>query len=99
VRQPYRKLGNCYDISTLQERKGQMAKQQVIQSICDRCHTEDIVPLMRKKYERSTLDLPIGWLHVSGVTATSTVFEMDLCRDCKGIVMEAAGKAERLLNA
>lgn len=73
-----------------------MAKQQVIQSTCDRCHAEDTVPLMRAKYQRSTLDLPIGWLHVSGVTATSTVFEMDLCKDCKGIVMEAAGKADKV---
>lgn len=76
-----------------------MAKQEVIYSVCDRCHVEDTAPFMRKKYVRSTLDLPIGWLHVSGVTATTTVFEMDLCSACKGIVMEAAGKAERLLTA
>jgi hypothetical protein len=72
-----------------------MAKQEVIVSTCDRCHVEDTVPLMRAKYQRSTLDLPIGWLHVSAVTATTTVFEMDLCKDCKGIVMEAAGRADR----
>lgn len=77
-----------------------MAKQQVIVSVCDRCHVEDSAPLMRAKYQRSTLDLPIGWLHVSAVTATSTVFEMDLCGECKKIVLEAAGKAERtFINA
>lgn len=72
-----------------------MSKQQVIESMCDRCHTKEVEPFMRKKYERSTLDLPIGWLHISGVMATSIVFEMDLCKDCKKTVLEAAGKAER----
>lgn len=72
-----------------------MAKRQVVQSECDRCHVEEVVPLEpRPKYQRrDTLDLPKGWLHVSGVTATSTVFEVDLCVQCKGTVMQAAGKA------
>lgn len=69
-------------------------KRQVIQSECDRCHVEEIAPLEKVKYQRKdTLDLPKGWLHVSGVTATRTVFEVDLCAECKGTVMEAAGKA------
>lgn len=39
--------------------------------------------------------LPPGWMNVAGNTATHTVFEMDLCEDCKGIVLNAAGSARR----
>lgn len=73
-----------------------MAKRQVIQTECDRCHHENVTPLEKVKYaRRDALDLPKGWLHVSGQTATSTVFEIDLCPECKGSVLEAAG-ASRL---
>jgi hypothetical protein len=50
-------------------------------------------PLDRKSRKKSDLILPPGWLHVSGNTATALVFEMDLCEECKKIVMEIAGKA------
>lgn len=75
-----------------------MAKRQVILSTCDSCHKEEMSPL-DKKSRRDELDLPKGWLHVEGSTATSTVFEMDLCADCKKSVLEAAGVATlRLVN-
>jgi hypothetical protein len=39
--------------------------------------------------------LPDGWLHVSGITTVSVVFAVDLCGDCKGTVLAAAGAARR----
>lgn len=50
----------------------------------------------RPKYsrDRTVLDLPKGWLHVSGVTASNLlVFEVDLCEVCKGVVLDAAGRS------
>lgn len=74
-----------------------MAKRQVVQSECDRCHTVQELPMEpRPKYsrDRTVLDLPKGWLHVSGVTASnSLVFEVDLCEVCKGVVLDAAGRS------
>ena len=73
-----------------------MARQKVILSTCDRCTTETHIPFVKKHHtRRDELDLPEGWLHVSGNTATSTVFEMDLCDICKLTVLEAAGHASR----
>lgn len=40
--------------------------------------------------------LPQGWLHISANTATSLVFEMDLCTECKQIVIEAAGMSRQV---
>ena len=69
-------------------------KMQVIESVCDRCTKEVVNPLDERAYSRrDELALPAGWLHVSGSTATALVFEMDLCDQCKSIVLEAAGKA------
>jgi hypothetical protein len=71
-----------------------MASQEILLSTCDRCTTEVRSPLERTRGRRKTeLVIPKGWLHVSGNTATSLVFEMDLCEECKNIVMEIAGKA------
>jgi hypothetical protein len=76
-----------------------MATRQVVSSECDRCHTE-VVEDMDKSLKRSRPSdpyvLPKGWLHVTGNTSTTTVFELDLCDVCKVTVMEAAGKAQRL---
>lgn len=69
-----------------------MATQEILLSTCDRCTTEVRSPLDRKR-KKTELVLPPGWLHVSGNTATALVFEMDLCEECKQIVVEAAGKA------
>lgn len=70
-----------------------MASQEILLSTCDRCTTEVRTPLDRKSKKRAELVLPHGWLHVSGNTSTALVFEMDLCEDCKQIVVEVAGKA------
>jgi hypothetical protein len=73
-----------------------MAKKQVLLSICDRCHFEIHTALEKLgKSRRDRYVLPPGWLNVSGNTATHTVFEMDLCEDCKGVVLDAAGSARR----
>jgi hypothetical protein len=73
-----------------------MAKKQVLLSICDRCHFElqtALEKLGRGRKERFVL--PPGWLHIQGDTSTHTVFERDLCEDCKGVVLDAAGSARR----
>lgn len=71
-----------------------MSRLKVLESVCDRCTTEVRVPFPERRRGEG-LVLPEGWLHVSGETATAVVFEMDLCRDCKRAVMEAAGAAVR----
>jgi len=76
-----------------------MATKQVVSSECDRCHVEVVEDLdSRTKRQRPSdpFTLPKGWLHVSGNTSVTTVFELDLCQDCKLTVLEAAGKAQRL---
>jgi hypothetical protein len=70
-----------------------MATREVVVSVCDRCTTEVSTPLTRKK--KHDLVLPQGWLHVAGNTANALVFELDLCTECKQIVIEAAGKARQ----
>ena len=70
-----------------------MASRQVVVSVCDRCTIEASEPLSRKNRHHSDLLLPKGWLHVSGNTAGTTVFELDLCPECAQIVIESAGKA------
>jgi hypothetical protein len=67
-----------------------MSSQAILLSTCDRCTQEARTPLV-KKSRRVKYDLPQGWLHVSGNTATATVFEMDLCEECKKAVLEASG--------
>lgn len=67
-----------------------MAEVRVIESTCDRCHTQ-VTHQFAKKLPRATFDLPKGWLHVQGNTRTQMVFGMDLCEECKDIVMRAAG--------
>lgn len=69
-------------------------KKQVLESTCDGsgCEVVVITPF-EKNPRRATLDLPKGWLHVSASTATSTVFEKDLCDSCKAAVLAAAGRA------
>jgi hypothetical protein len=73
-----------------------MASREVVVSICDRCTTEVSAPLSRKGKKHSDLVLPQGWLHIAGNTATTLVFEMDLCAECKQIVIEAAGRARQV---
>lgn len=72
-------------------------KKQILLSICDRCHFEAQSPLEYKglRHRAQPYVLPPGWLHVSANTATHLIFEMDLCEDCKGIVLAAAGTARR----
>jgi hypothetical protein len=74
-----------------------MAKQQIVQSECDRCHKEDKSPL-KSGIKNGRYVLPKGWLHVEGFTDSRSVFEVDLCPDCKGDVLSAAGKAESKLK-
>lgn len=69
-----------------------MASKEVVFTTCDKCFKEaqqDVEkPTRQEKYI-----LPPGWLHITGNTRTTTVFEMDLCEDCKQYVIEAAGRA------
>lgn len=80
----------------MQKRGEKVATRKVVLSVCDRCTVEVSTPLSRKYKKGSDLVLPKGWLHVAGNTATALVFEMDLCTDCKQIVIEAAGQARRI---
>jgi hypothetical protein len=76
-----------------------MATKQVVSSECDRCHTEvteDLSASAKRNRPSDPFVLPKGWLHVSGNTSTTTVFELDLCQDCKVDVLKAAGAAQRL---
>jgi hypothetical protein len=73
-----------------------MATREVVVSVCDRCTIEETTPLNRKNKKHSEVVLPQGWLHVAGNTATALVFEMDLCGECKQIVIEAAGKSRQV---
>lgn len=74
-----------------------MSKKEVLLSICDRCHTEVQTEVQKHRlgHRKEKYILPPGWLNVSGNTATHTVFDMDLCEDCKGAVLDAAGSARR----
>jgi hypothetical protein len=72
-----------------------MAKQKVLISSCDRCSHEERTPLKdRGLGRRNTYVLPSGWIHIEANTETATLFELDLCKDCKRIVLEAAGAAQ-----
>jgi hypothetical protein len=72
-----------------------MAKREVLLSVCDRCHTEEQAPLEKRLGRRHKFLLPPGWMNVAGNTATHTVFDIDLCEDCKGTVLASAGVARR----
>lgn len=70
-----------------------MSKKEVLLSVCDKCHVEVQTPLEKGRMGRKHYVLPPGWLNVSANTATHTVFEMDLCEECKVPVLAAAGSA------
>jgi hypothetical protein len=70
-------------------------RQQVVDSECDSCHRTDQQPLATGM-RRGHYVLPKGWMHVQGVTSNHTVFEVDLCTECKMAVMESVGKGRRL---
>lgn len=74
-----------------------MSKKEVLLSVCDKCHTEvqTILEKHRLGHRKDKYVLPPGWMNLSANTATHTVFEMDLCEDCKIVVLEAAGSARR----
>lgn len=72
-----------------------MAKQSVVESTCDRCHTTQTEPLA-SGIRHGKYTLPRGWMHVQGFTDSATVFEIDLCTVCKGTVLDAAGQGRRL---
>lgn len=70
-------------------------RQQIVESICDRCHTSVEEPLT-SGIKHGKYILPKGWLHVQGFTSQHTVFEIDLCTECKGTVLAAAGQGRKL---
>jgi hypothetical protein len=72
-----------------------MARQSVVESTCDRCHTVHEEPLSTG-IKNGKYTLPNGWLHVQGFTNNHTVFEVDLCTECKGTVLSAAGQGRKL---
>ncbi len=72
-----------------------MAKRQVVESTCDRCHKETTYPLTPNTKRGEEFEVPEGWIHVAANTKTKMIFEMDLCEDCKGTVIDAAGAARK----
>lgn len=66
-------------------------RQEVLESECDRCHTTIESPLP-KFGVRGQFDIPRGWLHIQANSKTVMEFSMDLCDECKRIVLEAAGR-------
>ena len=74
-----------------------MATREVLFSMCDRCFKEvetDVEMEKKKSARQEKFLLPHGWLHISGNTRQTTVFEMDLCEDCKVFVIDAAGRGD-----
>jgi hypothetical protein len=69
-----------------------MASKEVVFTTCDRCYTEVQTDIDLSK-RAQPYQIPVGWLHIHANSRTASVFEMDLCPDCKGIVIEAAGRA------
>jgi len=69
-----------------------MAKQHVLESSCDRCHKEVVTPFVRNPL-RAQYDIPDGWIHIQANSKNTQEFAMDLCDECKSIVIEAAGRA------
>lgn len=72
-----------------------MATKEVVISTCDRCFTEAQTDMDKSPARNEKFQLPDGWLHISANTRRTTVFEMDLCGDCKGIVIAAAGRGDK----
>lgn len=74
-----------------------MATKEVLLSTCDRCHFEEQTPVEKHRlgHRKEKYLLPPGWINIAANTSTHMVFEMDLCEDCKGIVLEAAGSARK----
>lgn len=70
-------------------------RQQVVDSECDSCHRTERQPLATG-IRQGKYVLPKGWMHVEGFTSGHTVFEVDLCTECKQRVMESVGKGRRL---
>jgi hypothetical protein len=72
-----------------------LASVSVVESICDRCHTHDeqdlAVGIKNGKYV-----LPKNWLHIEAIQNNHTLFELDLCEECKGTVLEAAGQGHKV---
>lgn len=72
-----------------------MAKKEVLFSTCDRCFKEAQTDIDKAPARAEKFQLPERWLHISANTRNTTAFEMDLCDDCKGIVIAAAGLADK----
>lgn len=69
-------------------------RQQVVDSECDSCHRTEQHPL-DSSTRRGKYVLPNGWMHVEGFTSNRSVFEVDLCPECKLSVMESVGRGQR----
>ena len=71
-------------------------KKEVIVSSCDRCNVEVQMdpPHPSGKHFSDPFIIPPGWLHVSGNTDATLVFELDLCQKCKLPALAAAGKGD-----
>lgn len=72
-------------------------RQQVVDSECDSCHRTEREALA-SGIKNGNYVLPKGWMHVEGFTGKHSVFEIDLCTECKQAVMESVGKG-RVLRA
>jgi hypothetical protein len=70
-----------------------MARQLVAETGCDRCGRVWQMPLKKSDDPDTTL-LPSGWLHIEISSASASVLSLDLCSDCKGPVLAAAGKGD-----
>lgn len=63
-------------------------RQHMIRYECDSCH---------KVVEESQSGIPRGkmpkdWLHVDGFSNSHSVFKLDLCEECKKVIMEYTDK-------
>jgi hypothetical protein len=72
-----------------------MASKEVLFSTCDRCFKEAQTDIPQGPRKDTETLLPDNWIHISGRSKRTSVFEMDLCDDCKGIVIAAAGRGDK----
>lgn len=70
-------------------------RQQVVDSECDSCHRTETQPLA-SSVKNGKYVLPTGWMHIEGFTSNRSVFEVDLCPECKLAVMASVGKGQKL---
>jgi hypothetical protein len=64
-------------------------RQQVVRYECDSCHKIVEVTLANSIRQAR---VPKDWLHVDGYTNGQSVFKLDLCEECKKVVIQFTEK-------